>query len=102
MRSAGGVTVFAHPAAAARGRVVGDEVVEELAAAGLDGLEVEHADHTPEQRAHLHALATAHGLLVTGASDFHGTNKATGLGAHTTTPEAYEDLVGRATGVGVL
>jgi predicted metal-dependent phosphoesterase TrpH len=102
VRAAGGVTVFAHPAAAARGRVVGDEVVEELAAAGLDGLEVEHADHTPEQRAHLHALATAHGLLVTGASDFHGTNKATGLGAHTTTPEAYEQLVGRATGVGVL
>jgi predicted metal-dependent phosphoesterase TrpH len=102
VRAAGGVTVFAHPAAAARGDVVGDEVVEELAAAGLDGLEVEHPDHTSEQRAHLHELAAAHGLLVTGASDFHGTNKTTGLGAHTTTPQAYEELVGRASGAGVL
>lgn len=102
VRAAGGVSVFAHPAASARGRVVGDDVVEELAAAGLDGLEVEHADHSPEQRAHLRELAAAHGLLVTGSSDFHGSNKTTALGAHTTAPAEYAQLVGRATGVGVL
>ena len=102
VRAAGGVTVFAHPAASARGRVVGDEVVEELAAAGLDGLEVDHADHTPDARAHLRELAAAHGLLVTGSSDFHGTNKSAVLGAEVTAPAVYEELVGRATGAGVL
>jgi predicted metal-dependent phosphoesterase TrpH len=102
VRAAGGVTVFAHPSATARGRVVGDDVVEEMAAAGLDGLEVDHADHTPAARAHLRELAAAHGLLVTGSSDFHGTNKTTALGSHVTAPEAYDELVGRATGAGVL
>jgi predicted metal-dependent phosphoesterase TrpH len=102
VRAPGGVTVFAHPAASARGRVVGDEVVEELAAAGLDGLEVDHADHTPDARAHLRELAAAHGLLVTGSSDFHGTNKSAVLGAEVTAPAVYEELVGRATGAGVL
>ncbi|HUR13515.1 MAG TPA: PHP domain-containing protein [Mycobacteriales bacterium] len=102
VRSAGGVTVFAHPAAAARGRVVGDHVVEELAAAGLDGLEVDHPDHAEQARARLRDLAADLDLLVTGASDFHGTNKVTPLGAHVTAPDAFDELVGRATGVGVL
>lgn len=102
VRAAGGVTVFAHPAASARGRVVGDEVVEELAAAGLDGIEVEHADHTTDQRAHLRELAAAHGLLVTGSSDFHGTNKDAALGSQVTAPEVLDELVARATGAGVL
>jgi predicted metal-dependent phosphoesterase TrpH len=35
VRDAGGVTVFAHPGAAARGRVVGDAVIADMAAAGL-------------------------------------------------------------------
>lgn len=102
VRAAGGVTVFAHPAASARGRVVGDEVVEELAAAGLDGIEVDHADHTTDQRAHLRELAAAHGLLVTGSSDFHGTNKDAALGSQVTAPEVLDELVARATGAGVL
>lgn len=99
VRAAGGVTVFAHPAAAARGRVVGDHVVEEMAAAGLDGLEVDHPDHPEETRARLRELATGLGLLVTGSSDFHGTNKQSALGAHVTAPGALEELVGRASGV---
>jgi predicted metal-dependent phosphoesterase TrpH len=102
VRAAGGVTVFAHPAASARGRVVGDDVVEELAAAGLTGLEVDHPDHTSEAQEHLRELASALGLLVTGSSDFHGTNKPTGLGARTTAPAVLDELVSRASGAGVL
>jgi 3',5'-nucleoside bisphosphate phosphatase len=37
-------------------------------------------------------------LVVTGSSDFHGTHKAVRLGAHTTTPAAYERIVGEARG----
>jgi predicted metal-dependent phosphoesterase TrpH len=96
---AGGVPVFAHPKATKRGRVVPDELIVELAAAGLAGLEADHADHTPEQRAHVRRLADDLGLLVTGSSDYHGTNKTIRLGEHTTTPEAYERIVAAARAV---
>jgi predicted metal-dependent phosphoesterase TrpH len=102
VRAAGGVTVFAHPAAASRGAVVGEHVIEELAAAGLDGLEVDHPDHDPPTRQRLRQVADGLGLLTTGASDFHGDHKPVRLGAEVTPRPAYEELVERATGVGVL
>lgn len=102
VREAGGVAVFAHPAAAARGRTVGEHVVEELASAGLAGIEVDHPDHTEEARARLRDLARALGLVVTGSSDFHGANKHVALGACLTAPSSYDEIVSRATGVEVL
>jgi predicted metal-dependent phosphoesterase TrpH len=99
VRAAGGVPVFAHPRASVRGRIVPDSLIVELAGAGLAGLEADHEDHTPEQRAHVRGLAAELGLLVTGSSDFHGTNKTVKLGAHTTAPEAYGQLVAAATGL---
>jgi predicted metal-dependent phosphoesterase TrpH len=87
VREAGGVPVMAHPFAAARGRTVGDEVIEEMAAAGLGGLEVHHRDHSAEAVAHGDALASRLGLLVTGSSDYHGTGKLNQLGERTTPPE---------------
>ncbi|MGW0213864.1 PHP domain-containing protein [Micromonospora chokoriensis] len=93
VRSAGGVPVFAHPRATRRGRVVPDELITELAAAGLAGLEADHEDHSPAERAHVRALAADLGLLVTGSSDFHGTHKTVQLGAFTTDVEAYERIV---------
>src|SRR5206468_5782403 len=71
---AGGVAVFAHPAASRRGRTVGDDVIALMAAAGLSGLEVDHADHDETERAHLRGVAAELGLLMTGASDYHGDN----------------------------
>lgn len=102
VRAAGGVPVFAHPRATVRGRVVPDRLIAELADAGLFGLEADHEDHMPEQRAHVRALAEGLGLVVTGSSDFHGTHKRVQLGAFTTAPEAYEKIVSAATGVPVL
>ena len=83
---AGGVPVFAHPGADGRGRVVPDEVVEELAAAGLVGLEVDHRDHDDRQRARLRGIADRLGLLVTGSSDYHGAGKPNQLGENLTDP----------------
>jgi predicted metal-dependent phosphoesterase TrpH len=100
--AAGGVSVFAHPGASARGRTVDDDVIADMAAAGLTGLEVDHPDHTPETKAHLRGLAAELGLLATGSSDFHGGNKTVGLGAFVTSPAVYDDLVARASGVEVL
>ncbi|GAA0817356.1 PHP domain-containing protein [Spirilliplanes yamanashiensis] len=102
VRAAGGVTVFAHPRASRRGRVVDDAMITELAAAGLFGLEADHEDHTPEERDQIRALAGRLGLVVTGSSDFHGTHKTVALGANTTAPEAYDKIVAAATGVPAL
>ncbi|MEV5629703.1 PHP domain-containing protein [Micromonospora tulbaghiae] len=99
VRAAGGVPVFAHPKASRRGRIVPDELIADLAAAGLAGLEADHEDHDPAEREHVRALAADLGLLVTGSSDFHGTHKIVRLGAHTTGPEAYERIVALARGV---
>ncbi|GGL92145.1 PHP domain-containing protein [Micromonospora yangpuensis] len=93
VRAAGGVPVFAHPRATRRGRTVPDTLIAELAAAGLAGLEADHEDHSPAERAHVRGLAAELGLLVTGASDFHGTHKTVRLGAFTTDPQAYERIV---------
>ncbi|WP_354642209.1 PHP domain-containing protein [Kitasatospora camelliae] len=98
VRAAGGVPVFAHPGAVKRGRTVSDQVIADLAAAGLAGLEVDHTDHDEAARAHLRGLAAELGLLTTGSSDYHGSRKTVRLGEHTTDPAVYEALVAQATG----
>jgi 3',5'-nucleoside bisphosphate phosphatase len=98
VRAAGGVPVFAHGMASKRGRIVGDAAIAAMAEAGLAGLEVDHPDHNPEERAHLHGLAADLGLLTTGSSDYHGTNKATPIGACVTDPEQFEALLEAGTG----
>lgn len=68
IRSAGGLVVLAHPAA-----YHNEALMEELTAESLlDGIEVWHPDHSPEDVTRLLAFAETHGLLTTGGSDFHG------------------------------
>ncbi|MFJ3708840.1 PHP domain-containing protein [Streptomyces sp. NPDC090053] len=98
VKQAGGVTVFAHPQAVKRGRVVPESVVADLAARGLDGIEVDHMDHDEPTRARLRVLADELGLLATGSSDYHGSRKFVELGACTTHPEVYGEITRRATG----
>ena len=98
VRAAGGVPVFAHGMASRRGRIVGDAAIAAMAEAGLAGLEVDHPDHTPEERAHLRGLAADLGLITTGSSDYHGTNKLTPIGACVTDPEQFEALLAAGTG----
>jgi predicted metal-dependent phosphoesterase TrpH len=98
VKAAGGVTVFAHPAAAKRGQVVPESVIADFAAAGLDGIETDHMDHEPATRARLRGLAADLGLLATGSSDYHGSRKTCVLGEFTTDPEVYGEITRRATG----
>jgi len=102
VRAAGGVAVFAHPLARRRGRVVEPSVIADLAAVGLGGVEVDHPDHTPEDRELLRELAAAHDLVTTGSSDYHGTNKITPVAVEHTDPDALDALVARTSGVDVL
>lgn len=69
---AGGIAVLAHP-----GWGVRDDLIPPLVEAGLEGLEAYYPDHTPAMTAHYLALASRHGLLVTGGTDFHGGDLAT-------------------------
>jgi hypothetical protein len=87
--------VFAHPLARRRGRVVDERAIAELAAAGLAGLEVDHPDHDAADRALLRGLAAELDLVVTGSSDYHGTNKTIPIGAETTDPAQLEALLAR-------
>ena len=66
IRAAGGVASLAHPGLTRR-----DDLIPELVRAGLAALEARHADHDAGTEARYRALAAAHGLAVTGGSDFH-------------------------------
>jgi hypothetical protein len=70
IHSAGGVAVLAHPVYVRDFPVI----VERLVPAGLDGIEVNYPDHTPELQTHVRELAQCFGLIMTGGSDFHGLN----------------------------
>ncbi|HTU03511.1 MAG TPA: PHP domain-containing protein [Candidatus Sulfotelmatobacter sp.] len=67
IHEAGGLASLAHPGIHNR-----DEAIADLAAAGLDALEVYHPNHVPYKAARYRRLAAARGLLITGGSDFHG------------------------------
>lgn len=90
---AGGVCVLAHPGMWGDQSSVPEELIERMAAAGMQGLEVDHADHTPEQRAHYRRLAERLGLVPTGGSDCHGERyDPIRLGSATCDPDAYAEL----------
>ena len=100
--AAGGVSVLAHARARSRGRLLDLQEIRDLVPLGLGGLEIDHPDHGPGDRAVLRTLAEEYGLLTTGSSDYHGSNKTIALGACTTDPEQFEKLVARTAGVSVL
>jgi len=68
---AGGVAVWSHP-----GLAKCDEIIEDLMALGLVGLEVYNPGHNTGDEQHYLALAKRLGLFVTGGSDFHANNFA--------------------------
>ena len=98
VRAAGGVTVLAHPRGAARGWQIPDEVLADLAAAGLTGVEVNHPQQDAEQRARLQELAAALGLVPSGGSDDHGALTGFRIGTEIAPPGGYAALVGQAAG----
>ena len=93
---AGGVSVIAHPAG--RG-MLPDDVIRSLIEDGLGGFELGHRENTPAGVAHLERIVTAHDLIVTGSSDYHGAaGKPNRPGEHTTAPDMLERIVRAARG----
>lgn len=90
---AGGVCVLAHPGMWGGDESVPDELIEAMTEGGMAGLEVDHPDHTPEQRERYREMAGRLGLVVTGASDCHGERyDPVRLGSCLTDPEQFEAL----------
>lgn len=67
IHEAKGTAVLAHP-----GLYHNDELVLQIIDEGLDGIEVYHSDHSPQDEARYKEIAEQHGLLMTAGSDFHG------------------------------
>lgn len=79
IRGAGGVPVMAHPETAVKESGELADLVADLAAKGLGGIEAYYTDHTPETTEECLRLAKRHSLLVTGGSDFHGEDARPGV-----------------------
>jgi predicted metal-dependent phosphoesterase TrpH len=76
IHEAGGIASWAHPVRMVRQSGLPVEALfREMAAHGMDAIEVYHSDHSPEVRAEYLQVAQEIGLAVTGGSDFHGESK---------------------------
>ena len=96
IRRAGGVAVIAHPFASRRGQILGVDDFADLVTAGLNGIEVDHRDHNPSERAMLRVIATELDLVITGSSDYHGTGKLNSLAENHTDRAQWERLESEA------
>ena len=97
IRDAGGSSVLAHPGMWRGSEAVPEDLIEEMAAGGMAGLEVDHPDHDEAQRSRYGAIAARLSLVRTGASDCHGARYDFRLGAETTPAELVVELRRRAT-----
>lgn len=69
IHAAGGIAVAAHPPFMGPNF---EDVVAELAALGMDGLETYYKHYEPDLVARLTSLALKNGLAASGGSDYHG------------------------------
>jgi len=69
---AGGLAILAHPIQLKRSHHDLIRYVQQLADRGLDGVEVWHSAHRPEDCRRYHELADRLHLLISGGSDYHG------------------------------
>ncbi|MDI6689010.1 MAG: PHP domain-containing protein [Actinomycetota bacterium] len=70
----GGIAILAHP-----GLSQVDEKIPEFIRYGIQGLEVYHSNHTPDDVRKYSKMAREYGLVITGGSDCHGLGSSRGL-----------------------
>ena len=71
----GGIAILAHPCLCKMNRRELYAMIDELAAAGLDGIEAIYSCNMGSDEKDFTEIAKKHGLLISGGSDFHGSNK---------------------------
>ena len=86
--AAGGLPVWAHPPLKLL-----DELLPRLVGAGLRGLEVYRPSHGPGYVIRLEELCRAHGLLVSGGSDWHSPDSGHKLGDYYVDAHEIESLL---------
>lgn len=75
VRKAHGIPVLAHP-----GMQKLDEGIPAWVEVGLQGIEVLHSEHKPDDIIRYRTIAQKYKLLMTGGSDFHGEARKPGVG----------------------
>lgn len=75
IHAAGGIAILAHPCLYHISRKILIEMLEKMIVAGLDGIEAVYSCNKGSDEKDYRELAEKYGLLVSGGSDFHGTNK---------------------------
>lgn len=75
LRQSGAWISLAHPMQYHMGYGQIETLVSQLVEMGLKGLEVYHSSQNPYQSSKLKEIAKKYGLLPSGGSDFHGSNK---------------------------
>ncbi|MFP4697979.1 MAG: PHP domain-containing protein [Eubacteriales bacterium] len=73
--SAKGIPILAHPFLYNLSDDELNSLVKKLAEKGLKGIETIYSLHSQEQERYLRNLAKKYNLLISGGSDFHGSNK---------------------------
>ena len=90
LRELGAVPVVAHP-----GLLKRPDLVAEMPALGIEGVEVFYPKHLPQQQKDLALFARDHGLVATGGSDFHSPGQPAALGSQRIAAEVLEQLRAR-------
>lgn len=75
IKEAGGTAILAHPLLYGLSNTNLQKMIDELKLVGLDGLEAIYSTYTTGEEQQMKRLARENGLLISGGSDFHGSNK---------------------------
>lgn len=75
IRQAGGVSILAHPILYGYGNASLERLIAELKETGLQGIEAIYSSYTANDERLIRSFATKYQLLISGGSDFHGSNK---------------------------
>ena len=75
IKEAGGTAILAHPLLYGLSNTNLQKMIDELKPVGLDGLEANYSTYTTGEEQQMKRLARENGLLISGGSDFHGSNK---------------------------
>lgn len=103
IHSIGGIAILAHPCLCKMNRTQVYAMIQELAAAGLDGIEAYYSCNKGSDEKDFKEQAKEYNLLLSGGSDFHGSNKpyiklGTGKGT-LSIPDTVLDAIKAARGI---
>lgn len=76
----GGIAVLAHPQSITRNRTELEAIIKDMSSGGLDGIEAFNTMGLEDDETFLRNLASKLGLLITGGSDFHGSEEGVTMG----------------------